>query len=482
MEGLLGEKKRVVVVGGGAAGSLIAKTLQDHADVFLIDFKDDTGKHTLGNIDQIMGYTDEIGSKQRNLRGKANLGSTDMNVLAVFSMLNGFKEDYMAFQRIRVSSRIWKLSDIKICIHVKDDSLLAHPNCFSFIHSYYAIFQRLLSSNSMDSDWEVYHKFGIRKEFYEIPWTNLRSMVEPSFAERTVINHSDYLPNAHVITSAATNITQNEVLTAQGRQIAYDYLVIATGHVDSGPYTKAERLSNYEAEHEKIKSAKPILIVGGGPTGVELAAEIIVDFPDKKVTLVHRGSRLLEFIGEKAGKKAMDWLNSKKVEVILGQSVKLSSVSDGAYETSGGETIIADCHFLCTGNPIGSSWLKDTLLKDNLDMHGRLMVDANLRVRGHNNIFAIGDITDIPEIKQGYLAQAHALVAAKNLKLLIKGENDSKLSTYKPASPMALVSLGRREGVAQVMCVTMGGRVPGMIKSGDLFVGKTRKQLGLKSQ
>lgn len=37
MEGLLGEKKKVVVVGGGVAGSLIARNLQDHAYVVLID-------------------------------------------------------------------------------------------------------------------------------------------------------------------------------------------------------------------------------------------------------------------------------------------------------------------------------------------------------------------------------------------------------------------------------------------------------------
>ncbi|CAA0830034.1 FAD/NAD(P)-binding oxidoreductase family protein [Striga hermonthica] len=162
------------------------------------------------------------------------------------------------------------------------------------------------------------------------------------------------------------------------------------------------------------------MIVGGGPTVVELAAEIIVDFPDKKLTL--------------------------KVEVILGQSVKLNSRAEGAYETSGGETIIADCHFLCTGNPLSSSWLKDTILKDSLDMHGRLMVDANLRVKGHTNIFVIGDIT---KLKQGYVAQAHASVTAKNLKLLMQGENKSKLSTYKPGPLLALVSLGRREGVAR---------------------------------
>lgn len=129
---------------------------------------------------------------------------------------------------------------------------------------------------------------------------------------------------------------------------------------------------------------------------MEMASEIIYTFPDKKVTLIHRGPRLLEFIGEKAGKKALDWLTSKKVEVILGQSVNLDSELSGSYQTSGGETIVADCHFLCIGEPIGSSWLRETCLKDSLDARGRLMVDNKFRVNGHSNIFAIGDITDVP--------------------------------------------------------------------------------------
>lgn len=154
------------------------------------------------------------------------------------------------------------------------------------------------------------------------------------------------------------------------------------------------------AEHEKIKSANSILIVGGGPTGVELAGEIAVDFPDKKVTLVHRGTRLLDFISEKAGKKALNWLISKKVEVVLGQSVvNLDDVSDGIYRTSCGETISADCHFKCIGKPIASSWLQKTMLGSSLDSHGRLMVDANLRVEGFHKVFGIGDITDIPVSK-----------------------------------------------------------------------------------
>jgi NADH dehydrogenase FAD-containing subunit len=151
-------------------------------------------------------------------------------------------------------------------------------------------------------------------------------------------------------------------------------------------------------DNGKIESSESVLIIGGGPTGVELAAEIVVDYPGKKVTLIHRGPRLLEFIGEKASKKCLDWLTSKKVDVLLQQSVDLGSLSDTekVYKTSGGETVTADCHFVCIGKPLSSSWLHDTILKESLDSKGRVMVENDLRVKGYNNIFAIGDITDIP--------------------------------------------------------------------------------------
>ena len=152
------------------------------------------------------------------------------------------------------------------------------------------------------------------------------------------------------------------------------------------------------ADNQKIKSAQSILIIGGGPTGVELAGEIAVDFPDKKLTLVHKGARLLEFVGAKAGDKTLNWLKSKNVVVKLEQSVDLNAFKDGQkiYQTSNGETIEADCHFLCIGKPLASAWLKETVLKNDLDGQGRIKVDERLRVKGRNNIFAIGDVTDIP--------------------------------------------------------------------------------------
>ncbi|XP_014494217.1 apoptosis-inducing factor homolog A-like [Vigna radiata var. radiata] len=321
------------------------------------------------------------------------------------------------------------------------------------------------------------------KEYFEIPWASLRGLVEPSFAERIVINHREYFKKGDLVVSSAVNITETEVFTADGQQIAYDYLVIATGHAEPIPKTRTERLDQYKAENAKIKSASSILIVGGGPTGVELAAEIAVDFPDKKVTIVHKGVRLLEYIGQKASSKTLKWLKSKKVDVKLEQSVEVRSSSEEnkTYETSNGETIEADAHFLCIGKPVGSAWLRETLLKDDLDGDGRIKVDENLRVKGRSNIFAIGDITDVQEIKQGVYASGHAQLVAKNLKLLIEGGGkENKLGTYKAQPPISIVSLGRKTAVAQFPFITVLGRLPGMIKSGDLFVGKTRKDLGLE--
>ncbi|XP_074310786.1 uncharacterized protein LOC141646747 [Silene latifolia] len=319
------------------------------------------------------------------------------------------------------------------------------------------------------------------KDYLELTWASLRSMVDPSFAERSLINYTDFLPKVKLVTSLAKNITQTEVITANGDRIPYDYLVIATGHIHSDPVTRTDSLLNYQSTYDKIQSSNTILIVGGGPTGVELAGEIATQFPDKKVTLVNRGSRLLNFIGPKASQKSLEWLISKKVEVLLNQTVSLKSSSKDVYETSEGQIINADAYFNCTGKPLSSSWLDDTLLKPCLNTDRTLAVDTCLRVVGHKNVFAIGDITNVPELKQGYLAMEHATLTAKNIKLLFKGENEEKLGAYKASKPLAFVSLGKKDGVAQINGFTIHGCLVGLIKSRDLFVGKTRKSFGLQS-
>lgn len=80
--------------------------------------------------------------------------------------------------------------------------------------------------------------------------------MEPSFGERSVINHRDYLVNGRIVASPAINITENEVLTAEGRHVVYDYLVIATGHRDPVPKTRTERLNQYQGG-KNCSYAKP---------------------------------------------------------------------------------------------------------------------------------------------------------------------------------------------------------------------------------
>lgn len=85
-----------------------------------------------------------------------------------------------------------------------------------------------------------------RKEYFEIPWASLRGLVEPTFAERIVINHREYFKKGNLVVSSAVNITETAVVTADGQQIAYDYLVIATGHTEPIPKTRRERLDQYK--------------------------------------------------------------------------------------------------------------------------------------------------------------------------------------------------------------------------------------------
>ncbi|KAF0918001.1 hypothetical protein E2562_021696 [Oryza meyeriana var. granulata] len=313
--------------------------------------------------------------------------------------------------------------------------------------------------------------------------------MDPAAVERTVIPHSEYLTHAKVVTASAVGVDDSVVLTSVGRAVAYDFLVIATGRMCNRPEKREDRLRMFEHDKVRIAAAESVLIVGGGPIGVELAAEIVMGSPDKRVTIVHGGPRLLMVMGEKASAKALEWLRSKNVTVLLDQTVDLDAGSgvspdDKVFTTSAGETVTADCHFVCTGRPVASGWLRESFLGDHVDGDGRLAVDEHLRVGRLRNVFAIGDITDVPEAKQGYLAQRHAMVVSRNLRLLVKGGDGSsrehKLHLYKASKAAITVTLGRRDALSELPFMTVIGHLPGAVKPRDLFISRTRRMMGLK--
>ncbi len=106
----------------------------------------------------------------------------------------------------------------------------------------------------------------------------------------------------------------------------------------------------------------------------------------------------------------------------------------------------------------------------------------HFRVEGHPNWFAVGDCNNIPEIKLGYLAQAQGKLLAQELQqLAVSDQFPGKLKPWKLRGgfPAMFVSLGKHSGVGHIGPVLVWGWIPAKIKSGDLFIGKTRKDIGL---
>ncbi|BBN06829.1 apoptosis-inducing factor 2 [Marchantia polymorpha subsp. ruderalis] len=322
------------------------------------------------------------------------------------------------------------------------------------------------------------------KDFFEVPYSQLRSTVEPSFADRSLVLHTDYLKKAKFVQASAVKATESELTTDTGEIIPFDFLVVTTGTTFRGVKTKAERLQQFEADHKKIVESQNILIIGGGPVGVELAGEILQDFPKKKVTLIHSGDRLIQFLGPKASEKAEKWLKTKGAEVILNDRVEIEGLAPPTYVTKGQKQIKADAHFVAVGKKLGSDWLLESpILKDKVTNEGRLQVEGTCLVTGLTNVFAAGDITDFKEIKQGFTAANHVATIISNIKKLTKNPADKKLVVYKALEkPFGIVSLGRVDAVAQLPFATIIGWVPGKLKSKDLFVGKARGDLGIKAK
>ena len=71
-----------------------------------------------------------------------------------------------------------------------------------------------------------------------------------------------------------------------------------------------------------------------------------------------------------------------------------------------------------------------------------------LRLAGQETVFAIGDLTAIPEAKRGGAAGRHAEVVASNIRALI--EHGDELVAYQPAPPLILLPLGPTGGVSQL--------------------------------
>jgi NADH dehydrogenase len=238
--------------------------------------------------------------------------------------------------------------------------------------------------------------------------------------------------NVTVLMGEASRIDKEQkiVFLHNGDKIRYEYLIIALGarhsyygHQDWEKYapglkTLADALKirerilmSYEiAERcDRISEAEKYLnfvIIGGGPTGVEMAGAIAeiahetmlknfrrIDTTKTKIYLIEGSSHILPVYPETLTSKATKYLERYGVRVITGKRV--TSVTDEGVEVEG--TMIPSKNILWAAGNQASSVLKS--LDVPLDKQGRAIVDADLSLPDHPEIFVLGDAANAKDKK-----------------------------------------------------------------------------------
>lgn len=310
----------------------------------------------------------------------------------------------------------------------------------------------------------------------------LRASVEPGFSIKTFLPyHPKYTSNFKQGKVVSVDPEKKTVTLASDQDpISYTHLVFATG--SSGPFpgkdgsctSKQELITRYEDYAQVVKKAQNVVIIGGGAVGVELAAEIGHDYPNKSVTVVHNGEQLVSrSLADKAQARIKTGLDELKVKVIIGDTVKnmdeleMNQLLDGAVvKTSNGLQIPADLVIPCVGLSVNSEAYASSI-PDKVNRRGQLMVDEYLQVKGLENVFAIGDCNDLPVTKLAIQAQFQAGHLWNNLS---SGGNPKP---YKNNMFMMVVPLGRDKGIMQAGSWVMPGDWGAKkIKAKDVLVPK----------
>jgi NADH dehydrogenase FAD-containing subunit len=302
------------------------------------------------------------------------------------------------------------------------------------------------------------------KDYFEFTPGILPAIVDPECMREIRVLHTHYLKKAMVMTGRVQKISKNEVFL-KNKKIPFDYLVIASGSRYSYPFREHEPIlinrANQLRNHcNGLCAAEKILIIGGGFTGVELAADIVCKYPKKEITIVHSMDRLLERQPEKVSKYAEKFFKKKGVKIIFNELVK--GDRNRIYTTNKGTKIESDMAFLCVGIVPNSEFMKKSFPRL-LDKREHIKVDEFLHLKNHNNIFVAGDVTDIKEEKTAQSAQEHADVIIENLQRI---EKNKPLKNYHFINKGMLISLGEHDGIMSKGNFVLTGKIPRMIKAG----------------
>lgn len=160
-----------------------------------------------------------------------------------------------------------------------------------------------------------------------------RSLVPPDFAEQAIIPFNKALHDVELVRGTLSEFRAHSgvvMLRDDGQQIVTgDVSVLATGSTFTNSLMRAtggasagDREAFYVRYQQRIPESRRILIVGGGPIGVEVACEISEAYSGKAITIVEAGPRLLAGTSEAAAKRVTKVLAGRGVTLITGERIQ----------------------------------------------------------------------------------------------------------------------------------------------------------------
>jgi NADH dehydrogenase len=285
----------------------------------------------------------------------------------------------------------------------------------------------------------------------------------------------------------------NKKLVTSGGTIRYDYLVLAHGATNSffgsvqmQQHSRAMKtiaevidlrnnlLMNFEnalMTQEEIEKEKflNIVIIGGGPSGVEIAGALAEmnkhiipkDYPElktniPKIHLIEAEERILSMMSHESSEKAREFLEKSGVNVLL--KTKATGCDEERVYTDQGNSIKTKM-IIWTAGIKGN--LIEGLASDVYTKSGRIIVDRFNCVKGTKDIFAIGDICFMtedkypkghPQVAQVAIQQAKLL--ALNLKSRLKVKPEKEFH-YRDLGTMA--TIGRHLAVVELPFIHFQG-------------------------
>ncbi|XP_017318970.1 apoptosis-inducing factor 2 isoform X2 [Ictalurus punctatus] len=270
---------------------------------------------------------------------------------------------------------------------------------------------------------------------------SLRASVQSGFAKQTFIPYkSTFGLNFLQGRVIQIDTTEKFVVLDNGKEVSYSHLILCTG--SDGPFpgkcnivdSYQKAIVKYEDIVKEVQAADSVLVIGGGATGVEMAAEIRTEYPNKKVILIHSRDAL-------ADSELLPSVREEARQVLLEKGVEL---------------FLGGC----------------------LAQNGALKVNKHMQVVGFDNIYAVGDCANVNEPKMAYHAGLHAGVAVKNI---INSLTGKALTSYNTGNVSMLLAMGRDDGVGQFN----GYKLPRFIvtkgKSQGLMLWKSWKEMGQKA-